>query len=103
MAKAIEEKKQVNYRVYWLIWLVLLVLTVVMFLVGQGFFSRAVIVPLLLVAMSVKAGLIGGYFMHLRFEKFMLALTVALAIVLTALALFLLIAPDGARILRLSV
>lgn len=102
MAEVVQEKKHVNYKLYWLIWLVLLVLTVIMLFVGHGFFSRMAVVSLLLVAMSAKAGLIGGYFMHLRFEKLVLVLMVALAIVLTALALFVLIAPDGARILRLS-
>lgn len=102
MTEMIQEKKPVNYKVYWLIWLVLLVLTVIMLFVGQGLFSRMAVVSLLLVAMAAKASLIGGYFMHLRFEKLVLILIVALAIVLTALALFVLIAPDGTRILRLS-
>ena len=100
--EGIQEKKHVNYKLYWLVWLVLLVLTVIMLFVGHGSLSRMAIISLLLVAMSAKASLIGGYFMHLRFEKLVLVLTVALAIVLTALALFILIAPDGARILRLS-
>ena len=100
--EVIQEKKHVSYKLYWLIWFVLLAFTVAMLFIGHGLFPRVAIVSLLLIGMSAKAALIGGYFMHLRFEKLVLVLIVALAIILTALALFVLIAPDGARILRLS-
>lgn len=104
MAEAIQDanEKHVNYKVYWFIWSVLLVLTLAMLLVGRASISRAIIVPLLIVAMSMKAVLIGGYFMHLRFEKLILAFTVVAAIILTAAALVSLIALDAVRILRLS-
>ncbi len=99
MAKTLEE---VSYRVYWLTWLVLLLLTVGMILVGSASMSKLLVVSLLILAMLVKASLIGGYFMHLRFERLTLVLTVAVGILLTAAALFFLIAPDGVRILKLG-
>ena len=63
---------------------------------------KVFVVLLLLGAMLVKASLIGAHFMHLRFEKLSLFLTVAVGILATAAILFLLISFDGIRILRLS-
>ncbi|MFQ5927418.1 MAG: cytochrome C oxidase subunit IV family protein, partial [Terriglobia bacterium] len=73
-------------------------------MVGTGYVSlpKVLIVLLLVLAMLVKASLIGAHFMHLRFEKLSLVLTVAVGILATATILFLLISFDGIRILRLS-
>ena len=99
MPKALREAA---YRMYWSTWVLLLVLTLVM--LGTRFVSlpKVLIAVLLIAAMLVKASLIGGHFMHLRFEKLSLVLTVAVGLVATATILFLLIAFDGIRILRLS-
>ena len=91
-----------SYKTYWLTWMVLLALTLGMILVGGAAISRAWIAAFLILAMLAKASLIGGNFMHLRFEKVALVLTVVLGIVFTALALFFGIAPDGVRILNLG-
>ncbi len=91
-----------SYKTYWSTWFALLILTVVMILMSLLGIAKGWIVALLLVAMSVKAILIGGNFMHLRYEKATLTLVVAAAIVLTAVALFLGIAPDGVRALNLG-
>jgi len=99
MAKALQE---VGFRVYWLIWFVLLVLTVGMILIGSASMPKLLLVLLLILAMLMKASLISGYFMHLRFEKLTLILVVAVGILFTAAALFFLIAPDGVRIFKLS-
>ncbi len=99
MAKTLQEA---GYRIYWSTWVLLLVLTLVM--LGTGFVSlpKVFMAVLLIVAMLVKASLIGGHFMHLRFEKLSLVLTVVVGLLATATILFLLIAFDGIRILRLS-
>ncbi len=99
MAKTLPEA---GYRTYWATWLFLLLLTLSMLAVGWLSLPKALIVLLLLVAMLVKASLIGAYFMHLRFEKLSLVLMVALGILATAAFLFGVIAFDGLRILRLS-
>lgn len=92
----------IGYTVYWRIWFLLLILTLTMVLVDQVSVPRAALVSILFSAMLAKAVLIAAYFMHLRFEKVSLAVIVGVGILATAAVLFLLIAPDGARILRLS-
>ncbi len=89
-------------RSYWKIWLVLLVITSVMVVVDQSAIGRGALVLILVVAMLAKATLIGSYFMHLRFERFGLVLTVAIGLLVTGALLFVLIAPDGLRALHLS-
>jgi cytochrome c oxidase subunit IV len=97
MAKTLQEA---SYKVYWLTWLVLLLLTLAMILIGSASLSRGWIASLLILGMFVKAALIGGNFMHLRFERLTLVLTVAVGILFTAAALFFLIAPDGMQMLK---
>ncbi len=99
MTKKLQE---VGYRVYWLTWLALLILTLGMIFLSYAAAPKLILVTLLTLAMFTKAALISGYFMHLRFEKLALVLAVALGMLFTAAALFFLIAPDGVRILKLS-
>ena len=99
MAKLLPEA---GYRIYWFTWLFLLLLTLLMLATGLVSLPKAFLVLLLIVAMLAKASLIGAHFMHLRFEKMSLVLTVVVGILATAAILFGLIAFDGARILRLS-
>ena len=99
MTKTLHE---VGYGIYWVTWVVLLALTLLMLVTGYVSLPKAFVVFLLLGAMLVKATLIGAHFMHLRFEKFTLVLTVAVGILATATFLFVLIAFDGIRILKLS-
>ncbi len=89
-------------RPYWKIWVVLLVITLVMVVVDQSSIARGALVVILVGAMLAKATLIGSYFMHLRFEKFGLVLTVVIGLLVTGAILFALIAPDGLRALHLS-
>ena len=91
-----------SYKTYWYTWGVLLVLTLGMILAGGSAISKVWIVALLLAGMLAKATLILANFMHLRFERVGLILTVVIGIVFTALALFFGIAPDGVRILHLG-
>jgi len=94
------ETHQVSgYRVYWIVWFVLLLVTVGMMLLGASALTRALVL-VLLAGMLVKAALIGGYFMHLRFERASLIVIVAVGILATASILFFLIAPDGLRVLN---
>ncbi len=100
MAKTVQEA---GYRLYWSTWMLLLLLTLLMLATGYVSLPKRFIVALLTLAMLVKASLIGGHFMHLRFEKLNLVVIVAVGILATAAALFTLILFDGIRIARLSV
>ncbi|MBI1791652.1 MAG: cytochrome C oxidase subunit IV family protein [Acidobacteria bacterium] len=90
------------YKTYWVTWFLLLIVTVGMLAAGSGSLTGRLLLGLLLAAMVVKIGLIGGNFMHLRSEKRSLILIVALGILLVGLALFAGIAPDALRVLKLS-
>jgi caa(3)-type oxidase subunit IV len=93
-------ESHLTYRLYWIIWGVLLALTLLMMVVGSVTIPKGMLVGILLVAMLVKASLIGGYFMHLRFERLALVISVAAGLLATAAVLFSLIAPDGVRVLN---
>ncbi|MDA2934607.1 cytochrome C oxidase subunit IV family protein [Acidobacteria bacterium AH-259-D05] len=89
-------------RPYWRIWFVLLLLTMGMVFIDQSPMARGALVLILVTAMLGKATLIAAYFMHLRFERVSLVLTVAVGLLITGLLLFVLIAPDGVRALSLA-
>lgn len=91
-----------GFGAYWRTWIFLLVLTLIMVIVDQTSLPRAVLLLILLSAMLMKATLIAGNFMHLRYEKLSVAITVAVSLLLTGAILFLLIAPDGIRSLRMG-
>jgi hypothetical protein len=87
-------------RGYWITWLVLLVLTVAMLGAdgASGSVPRTLFVGFMLAAMLVKVTLIGGNFMHLRSEHAGLVWTVVVGLLVTGTILYVLIAPDAARI-----
>ena len=89
-------------RVYWITWSVLLALTVVMLAADGASISRTALVTLMLGAMTTKAVLIAGNFMHLRQERSGLVLTVIVGLFVMALVLFALIAPDAMRISEMA-
>ncbi|HUL49131.1 MAG TPA: cytochrome C oxidase subunit IV family protein [Gemmatimonadales bacterium] len=89
-----------RYRSYWISWGALLALTLLMLATETAPVYRTVAVSLLLVAMLIKAGVIGAWFMHLKFERPALVWSVAGATLLTAAALFGLIVPDGISAFR---
>ena len=87
------------YKVYWTTWIVLLLITVAMLAAERFHMPRVFLVIFLLAFMAVKATMIGGNFMHLRFEKANLAVMVAVGIVLTSLILFSFLTPESASVL----
>ena len=94
--------KTTSYRTYWIAWSLLLALTMTMILVEGMNWPRVVTLLVLVVAMLVKATVIGGWFMHLRFERTALVLSVVVGTLLTAALLFFLIVPDGIAMLRMA-
>jgi cytochrome c oxidase subunit IV len=87
------------YRIYWITWVFLLVVTVAMLAAEAFHMPRWFLVPFLLAFMMLKAVMIGGNFMHLRFEKSNLAFMVFTGIMLTSLILFLYITPESQHVL----
>jgi len=90
------------YRTYWITWGILLVITVLMLLAEKFHLPRFFLVAFLVAFMLVKATMIGGNFMHLRFERRNMAVMVAAGILITSMILFLYIAPDSANVLARS-
>jgi caa(3)-type oxidase subunit IV len=91
-----------SYRTYWIAWIILLALTLVMLLIEAFRLPAALTVLVLVGAMLVKAVLIGGWFMHLRYERLALVLSVVIGTLATAAALFVLLVPDGLAIRDLT-
>ncbi len=88
-------------QLYLVTWLSLLALTVVMLVLDSSPVPRLALLAVLLGAMLGKAGLIGGHFMHLRFEPRILAWCALIGLLVVGAVLFGLIAPDGLRILHM--
>lgn len=91
------------YKIYWITWAILLLITVAM-LAAEGFhMPRWFLVVFLLVFMMVKAVMIGGNFMHLRYEHQRIAFMVAAGILVTSLILFGFITPESQHVLSKTV
>ena len=90
------------YKIYWVTWGILLVITVAMLGAEMFHLPRLFLVLFLLAFMMVKATMIGGNFMHLRYEKRNLAFMVATGILVTSLILFFFIRPEARHVLELS-
>jgi cytochrome c oxidase subunit IV len=90
-------------RLFLVVWAVLLVLTAVeVWLAYEQTFSTGTMLTILMLLSLVKAALIIAYFMHLRFERTTLVLSLIPPVVVVAglLAVFF---PDGVRALELAV
>ena len=90
------------YKIYWVTWGILLVITVAMLAAEMFHFPRLFLVLFLLAFMMVKAAMIGGNFMHLRFERSNLTWMVALGILVTSLILYTFITPESWHVKRTS-
>lgn len=90
-------------RIYWITWAVLLVFTVAMVWADSASIPRLAFVVFILAAMLAKASIIGANFMHLRSERAGLVLTVVVGLIVTGAILYILIAPDAARIHQMVV
>jgi len=81
---------------------VLGVLTVSMIFISESGLAQAPKAVLLLLGSSIKATLIIFYFMHLKFEKMNLILTVLVGIFVTSILMFVVPAYDGGHVLLKS-
>jgi cytochrome c oxidase subunit IV len=90
-----DQNKGTNpYKMYWVNWAILLVITVAMLGAEALHMSRWVLVPFLLAFMKVKATMISGSFMHLRFEHRRLWTMVLVGLLVTSVILFIGLAPE---------
>lgn len=87
------------YKVYWVTWGILLAITVAMLMAEKFHMPPVVLILFLLAFMMVKAVMIGGTFMHLRFEKTSLSIMVASGILVTSLILLAYITPETWNVL----
>ena len=87
-----------GFAFYLRVWAVLLGLTLVMIAVDRADLRLGLLATVLVAAMLVKASLIAGYFMHLRFEGRLLVWSVVAGLFGLGLILYLLMIPDGVRI-----
>jgi cytochrome c oxidase subunit IV len=90
------------YRIYWVTWTILLAITVAMLAAESLHMPRWFLVLFLLTFMMVKAVMITGNFMHMRFEQRNLAWTVGIGILVTSLILLAYITPEAASVLARS-
>ncbi len=92
MSDAAAVHGETSYKGYWIAWVILLVLTVTMVAVS----SPAII----LAGIAIKATIISLWFMHLKFERMSLMLTVIFCTMLTLAVLFVLLAWDAAVLFK---
>ena len=88
--------ENVTTRTYSMVWLWLIVLTGIEVFLGYIHVPLAMLLVSVIGLSIVKAVLIMAYFMHLKFERLSLILTIVPAIVVCIL-LFLAFFPDGFR------
>jgi cytochrome c oxidase subunit 4 len=102
-SEAIQEHAEAGGRLYVSVWIGLLSLTAaeVMLAYVQVLSLKGMVMVLMALSI-VKAGLIVAYFMHLRFEKVSLIVSLIppVVVVITLLAVFF---PDSVRLLELRV
>ncbi|MFQ5926461.1 MAG: cytochrome C oxidase subunit IV family protein [Terriglobia bacterium] len=89
-------------RTYLWVWFGLLLLTSVEVYLAYIHLPVNLMLILLMGLSVIKAGLIMAYFMHLRFERFSLFLTLVPALVLCICLLLIFFFPDSLRLHELS-
>ena len=99
MAQSTHTHEHPNYV---LIWYWLLGLALVSVLLSALPIPQAVTLFLIFAAACVKAVLVALYYMHLRFERTALVVSLVGATLATAAVLFFLLVPDGMAMLRLA-
>ncbi len=87
-------------RLYLTVWTGLLALTIVEVVLAYLALSVGLMLTLLIGFSLLKTALIVAYFMHLRFEKLSLTLTLIPALVICIILMFI-VFPDSLRLLEL--
>ena len=84
------------------VWIWLLILTGVEVFLAYVQLGLVLMLTLLMGLSLVKAGLIIAYFMHLRFERFSLTLTLIPMLLACVILMVVFFLPDGARVMELK-
>lgn len=84
------------------VWFWLLALTAVEVLLGYEQYPVKLMLTMLMSLSVIKAGLIMAYFMHLRFERMKLVLTLVPALVIILCLFSIFFFPDSLRLLNLG-
>lgn len=84
------------------VWFALLAMTGIEVYLAYIHLAAALMLTLLMGLSVIKAALIMAYFMHLRFERFSLFLTLVPVLVLCICLIIIFFFPDGHRLLRMS-
>ncbi len=95
------EHREHGSRLYLIVWFWLLALTAVEVFLAYEKLPLNTMLVLLMALSLVKAALIIAYFMHLRFEKRSLALTLVPPLVICIVLLMIFFLPDSLRLLEL--
>ncbi|CUS93681.1 caa(3)-type oxidase, subunit IV [Candidatus Kryptobacter tengchongensis] len=90
-------------KIYWRVWFQLLAITIVEIIVAFLPISHSLMALLFTIMALMKASLIAGYFMHLKFEQLGLVYSIVLPLILIV-ALAAALIPDGsvALLMRLG-
>ena len=88
-------------RIFLYVWMILLGLTITEVVLAYQHLGVKVMLTLLLGLSVVKASLIIAYFMHLRYERASLAVTLMPAL-LFIIVLLLFVFPDSVRMIRMG-
>ena len=88
-------------RIYLIVWVWLLVMTAVEIFLAYEKLEIMLMLTLLLGLSLVKAALIIAYFMHLRFEKRSMTLTLMPPLVICIILMIAFSFPDGIRLLHM--
>jgi cytochrome c oxidase subunit IV len=91
------------YKIYWITWGILLAITAGMLAAEMLHMPRWFLIGFLLLFMAVKAVMIAGTFMHLRYERRNLAVMVAAGIVVTSLILYAFVSYESGHVLQHTV
>jgi cytochrome c oxidase subunit 4 len=81
------------------VWVTLVAITLVEVLVADMHFPAGAMLLMLMGLSILKAGLIMAYFMHLRFERFTLVLTL-IPVLIFCIGMMTVIFPDSVRLLE---
>jgi caa(3)-type oxidase subunit IV len=89
-------------KVFLTVWVVLALVTAIEVYLGYEQLQPTLMLTLLVILSVFKAGLIVAYFMHLKYERFSLALTLIPATIFCIVMICIFFFPDSARILELG-
>ena len=89
-------------KLFFTVWVVLALVTAIEVYMGYEQLRPALMLTLLVILSIFKAGLIIAYFMHLKYERFSLALTLIPATVFCIMMMVLFFFHDSQRILLLG-